>query len=122
MGAFTWTPNETQAPGVYKITVIAVADDSPLLSLCRTFAATVKGTPLRCTSFLLDSDSIFRARLTAIDGTNYTFQACAWRIVAHAASDRAKARETGGDSSAASRCKSTIWGRMKFSLPTPVKH
>ena len=80
MGAFTWTPNETQAPGVYKITVIAVADDSPLLSSCRTFAATVKGTPLRFTSFLLDSDSIFRARLTAIDGTNYTFQASTnWR-------------------------------------------
>jgi hypothetical protein len=44
--------------------------------------------------------------------------ACAWRIVAHAASDRANARETEGDSSAASRCKSMIWERMRFSLPT----
>jgi hypothetical protein len=41
----------------------------------------------------------------------------AWRIVAHAASDRAKARETGGDRSVASRCQSMIWGRMRLSLP-----
>jgi hypothetical protein len=35
-------------------------------------------------------------------------QTCAWRIVAHAALDRAKARKTGGNTSAASRCKLTI--------------
>ena len=51
-------------------------------------------------------------------GGEHTLFPCAWRIVAHAASDRAKAREIGGDSSAASRCKSMIWGRMRFSLPT----
>jgi hypothetical protein len=57
------------------------------------------------------ANALLEARLNA-------WSACAWRIVAQPASDRAKARKTRGDSSAASRCKSTIWWRMMFSLPT----
>jgi len=40
-GAFTWTPNETHGPGVYHITVVATADDSPIVSAATTFAVTV---------------------------------------------------------------------------------
>ena len=40
-GVFSWTPSETQGPGVYNISVIVTDNSSPALSRTNTFSVTV---------------------------------------------------------------------------------
>jgi hypothetical protein len=72
-------------------------------------------TMLRQFYGLRDADFL-RLKLYALHEPKHKLVGCS--IISHAALDRARGGNTGRNGWAASCCKLTIWGRLRFSLPT----
>ena len=76
-GVFTWTPSNSQGPGVYPVTVLASDDGSPSLNATETFAITVTSaisSELRFTSMTLGSNAAVVLAWAAEPGMTYRLE------------------------------------------------
>jgi hypothetical protein len=71
-GAFVWRPSQSQAPGIFPITVVVTDSGSPPLSGQKTFAVQVlKPAMPKVVAMTLDPGGVFRFQITADNGPDY---------------------------------------------------